>query len=175
MAEHIQFPPFELDPESKRLWRDGQECAVTPKPLEVLCYLVSRAGELVTKEEVLEAVWPDTVVSDGVLKRHIRDLRTILADDPNQPQFIETLPRQGYRFIADVGARPSPPNPQQQTQRPPVQLSQKRVPAPQPLNSALVGREGTAGFSILTASNRLFRATDKSCLSLESRESEKLH
>src|SRR5262245_48728190 len=60
------------------------------------------AGELVTKEALLEAVWPNTIVTDGVLKRHVRELRAILNDDSEEPQYIETIPRRGYRWIAPL-------------------------------------------------------------------------
>ena len=104
MAERIQFSPFELDPNGGLLWRDGATCTLRPKPLEVLHYLVKQAGKAVSKEELLQSIWPDTVVSDGVLKRHIRELRHVLGDDSHEPRFIETLPREGYRFIAEIGS-----------------------------------------------------------------------
>ena len=63
-------------------------------------YLVEHPDRLVTKEELLQAVWPNTYVSEGLLSTYIRDLRAVLGDDPAAPRFIETVVRRGYRFIA---------------------------------------------------------------------------
>ena len=68
----------------------------------MLHYLVERAGRLVTQDELLEALWPETYVQPEVLKSHIRDIRSALGDDPKVPRFIETMPRRGYLFIAAV-------------------------------------------------------------------------
>ena len=103
----IRFPPFELDLATEKLWHAGQEHAVRPKPIAVLCYLVERAGQLVSKDELLKALWPDTYVSDGVLKRHIKELRKVLGDDAGTPHYIETIPRRGYRFIAKISTQSS--------------------------------------------------------------------
>jgi DNA-binding winged helix-turn-helix (wHTH) protein len=102
-----EFPPFRLDEVNQCLWRrvngaEEQRILPTPKAFSVLRYLLERAGRLVTQDELLEALWPDTFVQPDVLKSHIRDIRKMLDDDPKNPQFIETLPRRGYRFIATV-------------------------------------------------------------------------
>ena len=102
-----KFSPFELDTVNQCLWRHGgsQEVArilLTPKAFAVLSYLVEHSGRLVTQDEVLEAVWPDTFVQPEVLKYQIADIRSALGDHPKNPIFIETLPRRGYRFIAAV-------------------------------------------------------------------------
>ena len=102
-----EFPPFRLDGVNQCLWRrvngaEEQRILLTPKAFSVLRYLLERAGRLVTQNELLEALWPDTFVQPEVLKSHIRDIRKRLDDDPRNPQFIETLPRRGYRFIATV-------------------------------------------------------------------------
>lgn len=106
------FPPFRLDAADQSLWRDDQRIALTPKAFAVLHYLVERAGRLVTQNELLEALWPDTFVQPEVLKSQILDVRTALGDKPKEPRFIETLPRRGYRFIApvrDLVEAPPPP------------------------------------------------------------------
>src|ERR1700689_4171951 len=102
-----EFPPFRLDPVNQCLWRrwdtgDEERIQVTPKAFAVLSYLVDHAGRLVTREDLLEAVWPNTFVQPEVLKRHIFLLRDVLGDEAKSPQFIETLPRRGYQFIAGV-------------------------------------------------------------------------
>ena len=75
---------------------------LTPKAFAVLRYLVERAGRLVTQNELLEAVWPDTFVQPEVLKYQIADIRGTLGDRARNSLFIETLPRRGYRFVAAV-------------------------------------------------------------------------
>jgi DNA-binding winged helix-turn-helix (wHTH) protein len=102
-----EFGPFRLDTVNQCLWRhnDGVEderLLLKPTPYSLLRYLVEHAGRLVTQEEILQAVWPNTNVQSEVLKRHLLDIRNALGDDPRRPVFIETLPRRGYRFIAPV-------------------------------------------------------------------------
>jgi DNA-binding winged helix-turn-helix (wHTH) protein len=102
-----EFPPFRLDIVNQCLWcrdegADEQRILLTPKAFAMLRYLVERSGRLVTQDEMLEALWPETFVQPEVLKSHIRDIRNALRDDPKNARFIETLPRRGYRFIAPV-------------------------------------------------------------------------
>jgi DNA-binding winged helix-turn-helix (wHTH) protein/tetratricopeptide (TPR) repeat protein len=99
----VIFDPFWLDLANECLWRGPQAIKLRPKAFAVLHYLLERSGQLVTKEQLLNAVWPETFVTDAVLKVTIRQLRNLLGDDPNSPQFIETAHRRGYRFIAKVG------------------------------------------------------------------------
>ena len=75
-----------------------------PKAFALLQYLVVHAGRLVTKEELLDACWPETAVSDGVLKVHIGELRKALGETGRTPRFIATVHRRGYRFVAPVTA-----------------------------------------------------------------------
>jgi DNA-binding winged helix-turn-helix (wHTH) protein/tetratricopeptide (TPR) repeat protein len=101
-----EFAPFRLDTVNQCLWRrgdaDDQRILLTPKAFAVLRYLVEHAGRLVTQNELIEAVWPDTFVQPEVLKYQIADIRGVLGDHPKNPLFIETLPRRGYQFIAQV-------------------------------------------------------------------------
>jgi len=102
-----EFSPFRLDLVNQCLWRHSGEAAeqrilLPPRAFAMLCYLVEHAGQLVTQNEFLEALWAGTFVQPEVLKSHVRDIRIALADDPKSPRFIETLPRRGYRFIAPV-------------------------------------------------------------------------
>jgi DNA-binding response OmpR family regulator len=106
-AQMKVFPPFRLDLVNQCLWRRGEagqdeRLMLTPKAFAVLRYLVEHAGRLVTQDELLEAVWPDTFVQPEVLKYQIADIRSILGDCPKSPVFIETQPRRGYRFVAPV-------------------------------------------------------------------------
>jgi predicted ATPase/DNA-binding winged helix-turn-helix (wHTH) protein len=107
----IVFEPFCLDRSNECLWRGSEVIKLRPKAYAVLNQLVEHSGHLVTKEELLAAVWPETFVTDAVLKVTIRQLRDALDDDPKAPLFIETAHRRGYRFIGHVsnGGQPKPP------------------------------------------------------------------
>jgi predicted ATPase/DNA-binding winged helix-turn-helix (wHTH) protein len=100
--KRIIFDPFSLDLSNECLWRGSQAIKLRPKAFAVLDYLLGRPGQLVTKEKLLDAVWPETFVGEGVLKVAIRQIREALADDPKSPRFIETAHRRGYRFIGQI-------------------------------------------------------------------------
>src|SRR5262245_14921726 len=109
----LSFGVFRFDAANQYLWRGRQRLLLQPKLCAVLQTLLGRAGQLVTREELLDIIWPDTVVSDGALRFCIRRLRKVLRDTPESPRFIETVHRRGYRFIAPVrpcfdGARSMP-------------------------------------------------------------------
>ena len=108
----IAFDRFSLDLVNECLWRGSEEIKIGPKAFAVLNYLLNRSGQLVTKEELLNAVWPETFVGDAVLKVTVRQLREALDDDPKSPRFIETAHRRGYRFIGESIAEPAPPKQQ---------------------------------------------------------------
>src|SRR5919109_1889978 len=97
-----RFGLFCLDPASGCLWRDETLVPLRPKPFALLAYLVAHAGQVVTKERLFEAVWPEAVVSEGVLKDYINQIRKTLSDTPHKPQYIATVHRRGYRFVAPV-------------------------------------------------------------------------
>ena len=101
-SNHLSFGPFWLDLKNQRLWQGTRAISLRPKPFAVLKLLVENAGQLVTKQQVLDAVWPGTYVSDAVLKDSIRQLRDAFGDDAESPAYIETAHRRGYRFIAKV-------------------------------------------------------------------------
>ena len=107
-----EFPPFRLDTVNECLWRhqdggDDERIRLAPTAFAMLRYLVERAGRLVSQDELLEALWPETFVQPEVLKSHILNLRHALGDDAKHPRFIETLPRRGYQFIAPVEDAPT--------------------------------------------------------------------
>ena len=81
------------------LWQGPQAIPLRPKAFAVLKLLVEHSGQLVTKRQLLETVWPATFVSDAVLKASIRQLREVMGDDAASPRYIETAHRRGYRFI----------------------------------------------------------------------------
>ena len=94
------FGPFRLDPVNQCLWRGETRITLTPKVFAVLRHLIDHPGRLVTQEELLEAIWPETYVQPEILRKYILELRKALGDDPKAPRFIETLPKRGYRFVA---------------------------------------------------------------------------
>jgi DNA-binding winged helix-turn-helix (wHTH) protein/predicted ATPase len=98
----MTLDPFCVDLANECLWRGSQAIKLRPKAFAVLDYLLGRAGQLVTKEELLDAVWPGTFVGEAVLKVTIRQLREALDDDSKSPRFIETAHRRGYRFIGRI-------------------------------------------------------------------------
>jgi TolB-like protein/DNA-binding winged helix-turn-helix (wHTH) protein/Flp pilus assembly protein TadD len=96
------FKAFHLDTANHILWRNGDRVPIAPKGFDVLAYLVKHAGRVVTQDEILEALWPETYVNSEVLRKYILEIRKALGDRPTNPEFIETLPKRGYRFIAAV-------------------------------------------------------------------------
>jgi predicted ATPase/DNA-binding winged helix-turn-helix (wHTH) protein len=100
--KRIVFDPFCLDLTNECLWKGSQVIKLRPKAFALLGYLLRRPHQLLTKEELLNAVWPETFVGDAVLKMVIRQLRKALNDDPKDPRFIETTHRRGYRFIGQI-------------------------------------------------------------------------
>jgi DNA-binding winged helix-turn-helix (wHTH) protein/tetratricopeptide (TPR) repeat protein len=103
-ARYYVFGRYRLDRVEGRLWRGTTAVRLTRKAHGMLSHLVSHAGQLVTKEELLAAVWPRTVVVEDVLTTGVRELRRALEDQTRAPVFIQTVHRQGYRFIAPVTA-----------------------------------------------------------------------
>lgn len=96
------FAQYSLDFANELLWRGHEKIALKPKAFAVLRYLVERPRCLVTKEELLSALWPDVHVGDAALKTQLKEIRSALQDDARAPKFIETAHRRGYRFIAAV-------------------------------------------------------------------------
>ena len=93
------FGSFRLDPDNAWLWHGAQAIALTPKAFAVLHYLVTHPDRLVSKDTLLDAIWPDVNVTEGVLKRAILEVRKALADPVDEPRFIQTLHRRGYRLL----------------------------------------------------------------------------
>jgi DNA-binding winged helix-turn-helix (wHTH) protein len=88
-----RFHSFGIDTANQCLWNGQAPVELTPKAFGILRYLVDRAGRLVTKEELLEALWPDTYINPEVLRKYILEIRRALGDLPDNPVFIATLPK----------------------------------------------------------------------------------
>src|SRR5512145_130106 len=102
-------PAVRIEVENEWAWCGQRRLPLTPKAFAVLRHLVEHAGRLVTKDELLTAVWRDTVVSEAALTTCIRDLRKSLDDSSRTPRYIETVHRRGFRFIGPHAAAPSGP------------------------------------------------------------------
>ena len=102
----IHFSSYSLDGKNELLWRGQQAIRLTGKAFAVLRHLASRPQALVSKRELLNAVWPDTIVSSATLTSCIKELRKALGDDARTPHYIETVHRRGYRWIALLSVSP---------------------------------------------------------------------
>src|SRR5262252_8068960 len=111
--ENVRFGDFEFDLRSGKLLRGGRPVKIQPQPLRVLAVLLESAGETVSRETLRSRVWGDAtfVEFDQGLNYCIRQIRLALRDDASNPQYIETLPKQGYRFIARVEVSGEAPQP----------------------------------------------------------------
>jgi TolB-like protein/DNA-binding winged helix-turn-helix (wHTH) protein/Flp pilus assembly protein TadD len=96
------FQSFRLDTANQCLLRGQERVPIPPKPYDVLRYLVENPGRLVTQDELLEKLWPEIYVNPEVVRKYILDIRKVLGDRPDKPEFIETVTKRGYRFIAPV-------------------------------------------------------------------------
>jgi DNA-binding winged helix-turn-helix (wHTH) protein len=95
----LRFGPYRFDPAQGQLWRGTHTVKLLPKAVAVLRYFVEHPGQLVTKDDLFQAIWPETVVSEATLTSCIQELRQALRDDARKPRYIETVHRRGYRFL----------------------------------------------------------------------------
>lgn len=133
-SNFYEFSDFRLDLSEKVLLRNGEPVPLTPKVFDTLEIFVRNPGRLIEKGELLEKLWPDSFVEESNLTSNVKMLRKALGDDAANPRFIETVPRRGYRFIAEVRAV---------HQEPPIES-----------NKAVIGRGSVSTPSINTRSNR---------------------
>jgi DNA-binding winged helix-turn-helix (wHTH) protein/TolB-like protein len=96
-----RFGPFTFDPDQRLLYRNGEPVALMPKTADLLHALLERRGQVVSKEELIKRVWPDTRVEEIGLARNISLLRKALGDEDGESRLIETIPKRGYRFLAE--------------------------------------------------------------------------
>lgn len=101
-SRQYEFGLFRLDTEARLLFRKGERVVLTPKAVDLLIALVAAEGKPIGKDDLLQKIWPDTVVEEGSLTSHISLLRKALGEDHDEPQFIETIPKRGYRFVGPV-------------------------------------------------------------------------
>jgi len=103
----VRFGPFEVDRSAYRVTENGRVLEITPKLLDLLLLLLDNAGSLVTKEALLDALWPGANVTDNALTQAVSELRQALGDSATAPRYIKTVARRGYRFVAPVETAPA--------------------------------------------------------------------
>jgi DNA-binding winged helix-turn-helix (wHTH) protein len=111
MRSLVRFGTFQLDSQAGQLLKNGRVIRLKPQPLRLLQLLVSRPGDLITRDEIRELLWgSDTFVDfEQGMNTAVRQIREALGDDAERPIFVETVPKRGYRFIAPVDAGGPPP------------------------------------------------------------------
>jgi len=139
--EFYEFGPFRLDPAERKLLRGDDVVELTPKAFDTLVLLVRNSGHLLEKEKFMAALWPDSFVEEGSLSNNIFLLRRALGDDP---AFIETIPRRGYRFIGAV--RQLPPTPPSRTAEPPDGLRE-------PFHEVSMGKDQSSPIVVAVPAN----------------------
>lgn len=102
IKQFYEFGQFRIDPLQRVLFREGKPVSLPPKIFETLLALVKRSGQVVEKEKLIEEVWPETFVEENNLTQYISALRKTLGDGSREHRYIETIPRRGYRFAAEV-------------------------------------------------------------------------
>ena len=105
VSRRYEFGSFALDPGKRLLLREGEPVPLAPKVLEILQLLIENRGRVLTKDELLEQVWNDTMVEEGGLTRNVSILRKALGERPDEHHYIVTVPGRGYQFVADVHER----------------------------------------------------------------------
>ena len=97
-----EFGPFRLIPEERQLLRDNQPVPLTPKCFDLLVAFVENSGHLLEKDELIARIWPDSFVEEANLSVNVSTLRRVLGEGSTADQYVETVPRRGYRFVAEV-------------------------------------------------------------------------
>src|SRR5262249_34924018 len=103
LIKHLfRFGEFTVDPEQRVLFRAGTPVALTPKVFDTLLILIENSGRIIEKTELMNRLWPDSFVEEANLAYNVQQLRKSLGDNARRPEYVETVARRGYRFIARV-------------------------------------------------------------------------
>src|ERR1044071_9055877 len=102
VKQAYEFGPYRLDAAQRLLRKEGKVVPLPPKVFDILLAFVERSGRVLDKDELMQEVWPDTFVEEGNLARNVSTLRRALGESEDGHQYIETIPRRGYRFVARV-------------------------------------------------------------------------
>ncbi|PYV56701.1 MAG: hypothetical protein DMG98_12270 [Acidobacteria bacterium] len=130
MNGDFRVGPWLVQPSLNTISQNGTSNRVEPKIMEVLVCLAEHTGEVVPKEKLLQAVWPDTFVCDDVLKRSVSELRHVFGDDAHESRLIETIPKRGYRLVVDV----KPANGKTPAHLATAQAIEEELPQVRPIN-----------------------------------------
>ena len=172
-SEHFyEFGNFRLDLLEKILLRDGISVPLTPKVFDTLEILVENAGHLLKKDELMQRIWQDRFVEEGNLTFNIKMLRKALTDNANEPRFIETIPRRGYRFIAEV--RETVPNSDSIVPAPPVNAFRSPNRSHRLIFALVILALFSIGFASWFVRGRLFASVPNARILSEQFHSEKI-
>jgi len=158
--------PWLVKPSLNTISRNGTTLRLEPKVMEVLVCLAGRPGEAFPKETLLQTVWPDTFVSEDVLKRCISELRRVFEDDAREPRIIETIPKRGYRLVAPVELVQVTKEPLAPLSSEPASSELAGSPAPPRRRRWWIGAAAIMGVVVITAvlialrASRSARVTD---------------
>src|SRR5262249_4416310 len=97
-----EFGPFRVDADKRLLYRDGEVVPLTARVFDVLLVFITNSGRTLTKEELMEQVWPGNFVEEGNLTRNVSSLRKVLGESPDDHHYLVTIPGRGYQFVAEV-------------------------------------------------------------------------
>ena len=134
-AIRYRFGPFVLDPAIRQLAREGVPITLPPKAFDILVLLVRTRERVVPKQELLDAVWPDTAVIENTLTQRIGEIRDALGDEAKEPRWVKTVSRVGYRFVGEVVEESEPPShaAREPIAPEPVRASREDAAAPLPV------------------------------------------
>ena len=133
LGSFLDFGSWSLDPRNQCVLRGDEKIQLRPKAYALLAHLIAHPRRIVTKDELLDAVWPDAVVGDAVLKVCMRELRVAIGDDARSPHFLETVHRRGYRFLAEPAPATDQGAPHTAPARSPIEIEST--------SAEIVGRE----------------------------------
>src|ERR687894_79966 len=119
VPETFSFGHFRIVPQARRLERDGSPIPLGSRAFDLLCLLVSRPGEVVTKGELMAGAWPDLTVDESSLRFHVAQLRRVLGDGREGQHYVANIPGRGYCFVAPVEIEGSAPKPARERGRGP--------------------------------------------------------
>lgn len=166
MDGEFRIGPWLVQPSLNLISQNGATTRLEPKVMEVLVCLAKRAGEPVAREELIQAVWPDTFVTDDALKRCIGELRRVFEDDAREPRIIETIPKRGYRLLLQIEEiEPASSNhvkPPEVLEETPARKLEETVPSQEPRAPKLWLQFGAAFLLLVACATVAYRQGKKS-------------
>ncbi len=108
-TSQILFGDWTIEPNRNRIERAGKSRTLEPRLMDILLFLCSNHGKVVSRNELLAAVWPDLIVTEDALNKAVSEIRKAFSDDSTNPQIIETIRKRGYRFIPSIKVYPAAP------------------------------------------------------------------